>query len=193
MRKTCSLLLLLFLISLLPLSALAQEEIPLDDMRLSIGQSRDFFIKVRNPITEGDIISTEFRGGAMNLINIDIIESHQEVEDLDECEFDTETDELCCNKNLDCRLKLGPGEDFKISYTAKPSSSGDISGLHQGQAELISEAVSETTHLDDMDSVTVMVDPVSIDGEVVESTGLTTPFLIFLFLSGVVFYMFYKV
>ncbi len=191
MKKIYPLFILLFLISLFPISAIGQEERPLDDMRLSIGQSRDFFIKVRNPIAEQDIINMEFRGGAMNIINIDIVEPHEEVEDLDDCIFDSE--KLCCNDNLDCRLDLGPGEELKISYTATPSSSGEISGIHHGQAELISEAVSEKTSLDDMDSVTVMVDPVSMDGEVVESTGLTTPFLIFLLLSGAVFYMFYKV
>ncbi len=191
MRRIYSVFLItLFIIMFLSAGVTGQGETPLDDMRLNLGDSNDFFVRVYNPLADKDILNVEFRGDALSLIDLELLDSYDDVTDLENCDFNSES--LCCDQNLECRLELDPGEERQVSYRATSTMSGDITGIQQGQAELISEAVSEKTHLDDHDTVTVIVDPVAHDEGIVGSTGLTAPFLVLLFLAGTTFYMFYK-
>ncbi len=187
--KPVFLLALIFLLS----GTVVADYTPLSHMRLGVGGTEQFQVKLGNPLSEPDNIFVEFKGTALEgepaMVSVDIVEDEERVQQdlasLDECDLGGST-RGCCTGELDCKFRVSAGQEKIINYEVK----ADLS-TSQDEAELIAEVAFETYQGTNRDSVTIMTDPVDRDG-VVKSTALTYPFLLGLFFLAGFSYMFYK-
>lgn len=180
----------LFLL-VLSCTAVAQDRAPIEELKLSLGETRSFNINLKNPLPMDDSIYLSFSGQAytdgyvvINLSSDDIAEGNikRDVDSLDDCSEDSH----CCNGDLECVIRMGPGEEKNINYTARATLAGQVE-----QADLIVDAKSDETQLSGTDKITISTRPVD-QGEPVSAPALTTPYIIMTGLGATIFYMFYK-
>ena len=178
------------IISALTASVTGQNGNPIDSLQLSLGETRSFNIHLKNPLTMNDNIILSFSGRAfqegyvtINLSSEDIEgDSIRRVTTLNDCG----QDQNCCDGDLNCIIRMSPGEEKNIEYTATATLAGQ-----QEQAELLVDAKSEVTQLTGSDRMTIATRPVD-QGEPVSAPGMTSPFLMVLGLMGSVSYLIYK-
>lgn len=136
----------------------------LDNIQLSLNQSRDVTISIENPLNTADTITLDFTGGAVEqgIVRLTV---------------------------RDC-AGSGPG-NYPCDITVDGQSTQQVDILVEassvGQEALIMEGTSGTTQLTAEDSVSISVDPLTQQG-IFSSPGLTIEWLLLLATFATGFY-----
>mgnify|MGYP000131931609 CR=1 FL=1 len=172
--------------SVLSATVTAQNGNPIENLQLSLGETRSFNIHLKNPLTMNDDIMLSFSGRAFQegYVTLDVSSESdiRQVTTLNDCN----TGEDCCDGDLNCVIRMSPGEEKDIEYTATATLAGQID-----QAELLVDAKSDVTQLTGSDRMTISTRPVD-QGEPVSAPALTYPYILVLAVTSSIFYLIYK-